>query len=61
MECRDCLQVFERPSFSEGPKTKNPETGVEDVRFAQSRVMCPFCMSQRIALGATLSETTLQE
>ncbi len=46
--CRDCGAIFEEPSFSEGPKTKNPETGVEDVRFAQSLFMCPECLSTNI-------------
>jgi len=41
--CRKCLSTFAEPSFSEGPKTKHPETGVESVRFKKSRLLCPVC------------------
>ena len=47
--CQSCRAEFRTPSFSEGPKTKDPETGVESVRFAASLNLCPECMSHRIA------------
>ncbi len=46
--CLSCSEEFREPSFSEGPKTKNPETGVEDVRFKLSQCLCPHCMSANI-------------
>ncbi len=46
--CLSCSEEFREPSFSEGPKTKNPETDVEDVRFKLSKCLCPHCMSDNI-------------
>ena len=46
--CMDCDADFREPSFSEGPKTKNPVTEIEDVRFALSKCLCPECMSERV-------------
>jgi len=46
--CRDCQAEFQEPSYSEGPKTVNPETGVEDVRGALPWFMCPNCLSRNI-------------
>ncbi len=46
--CLNCRSNFEEPSFSEGPKTKDPATGVESVRFQKSRLICPVCFSPKI-------------
>ncbi len=46
--CLACDRDFDKPSFSEGPKTKNPETGVEDVRFKLAKCLCPHCLSSHI-------------
>jgi ribosomal protein L37AE/L43A len=45
--CRNCGARFAEPSFSEGPKTVDSETG-EVVRFRQARSLCPACLSDRI-------------
>ena len=49
--CHNCRSRFAEPSFSEGPKTKDPETGVESVRFEKSRLLCPVCLSPHIDQG----------
>jgi hypothetical protein len=46
--CRACDRDFDKPSFSEGPKTNNPATGVEDLRFALAKCLCPHCLSENI-------------
>ncbi len=46
--CRDCRATFGEPSYSEGPKTRNPETGIEDVRGALPWFQCPECLSRNI-------------
>lgn len=46
--CRDCGATFGEPSFSEGPKTVDPKTGIENVRFALAWFMCPECLSRNI-------------
>ena len=46
--CRDCQAEFAEPSFSEGPKTTDPATGIESVRFAQAWFMCPERFSTNI-------------
>lgn len=46
--CLDCEADFRKPSFSEGPKTVDPETEVESVRFKLSKCLCPQCLSERI-------------
>ncbi len=46
--CRDCQATFSEPSFSEGPKTINPATGVEDLRFSLAWFLCPTCLSRNI-------------
>ncbi len=46
--CRDCGADFREPTFSEGPKTINRTTGVEDVRFALAWYQCPECLSRNI-------------
>lgn len=46
--CLDCEATFRKPSFSEGPKTVDPETEVESVRFKLSKCLCPECRSGRI-------------
>ncbi len=46
--CRDCQATFAEPSYSEGPKTVNPATGVEDLRGALPWFMCPECLSRNI-------------
>jgi hypothetical protein len=46
--CLHCDANFRKPSFSEGPKTVNPDTGVEDVRFKLSKCLCPECLSDHI-------------
>jgi hypothetical protein len=47
--CHACGARFDKPSFSEGPKTLDPETGIESVRFAEARHLCPECLSPGIA------------
>ncbi len=51
--CNVCAAVFSKPSFSEGPKTMNPATGVEDLRYAQALLLCPECLSPNIQRLAT--------
>jgi len=46
--CLACDASFYKPSFSEGPKTVNPDTGVEDVRFKLAKCLCPECLSSHI-------------
>jgi rubredoxin len=45
--CRDCGAIFDEPSFSEGPKTWDEATQTV-VRFAESRFLCPECLSPNI-------------
>lgn len=46
--CLDCDLETGDPSFSEGPKTTDPKTGIQSVRFKLSRFLCPFCFSPRL-------------
>lgn len=46
--CRDCRAEFDEPTFSEGPKTVDPTTGIESVRFALAWFQCPACLSRNI-------------
>ncbi len=46
--CRDCGAEFAEASYSEGPKTMNRKTGVEDVRGARAWYQCPECLSRNI-------------
>jgi hypothetical protein len=46
--CLSCGAEFDEPSFSEGPKTVNPDTGIEDVRFALAKCLCPECLSDQL-------------
>lgn len=45
--CRDCQATFAEPSFSEGPKTVDQESG-QVIRFAFAWFMCPECLSRNI-------------
>jgi hypothetical protein len=51
--CLDCQAEFPEPSYSEGPKTVNPATGVEDRRGALPWFLCPTCLSRNIEPIAT--------
>lgn len=45
--CKDCDHVCAEPSFSEGPKTTNPDTGIVE-RFMQCLNKCPKCLSTNL-------------
>jgi hypothetical protein len=47
--CLDCRAEFLEPTFSEGPKTVDPTTEIENVRFARAWFQCPACLSRNIA------------
>lgn len=46
--CRDCRAKFAEPTFSEGPKTIDSKTGIQNVRFALVWYQCPECLSRNI-------------
>ena len=46
--CRDCRAEFAEPTFSEGPKTIDSKTGIQNVRFALAWYQCPECLSRNI-------------
>jgi len=46
-KCWDCHREFDTPSFSEGPKVENKETGKVE-RFTEACSMCPHCLSTNI-------------
>ena len=46
--CLDCRAEFDEPTFSPGPKTVDPTTGIENVRFARAWFQCPACLSRNI-------------
>ena len=58
--CDDCGQETANPSFSEGPKTTDPATGVESVRFKLARHLCPSCLSPNIKPIPAVDQPTLQ-
>lgn len=53
--CRNCRSTFDKPSFSEGPKVVDQETG-QVVRFTQARHLCPVCLSPDLRIPDALAE-----
>jgi len=45
--CRDCGHVCDEPSFSEGPKVVDTETGRVE-RFREILYLCPMCLSTNL-------------
>jgi ribosomal protein L37AE/L43A len=49
--CHDCDARFATPSFSEGPKTWDDDLK-KVVRFRESLLLCPECLSTNLAGSA---------